>query len=583
MGLLKSEVQEILQNPTKKAYISKAIRQEKRLDFHVNTNMEVFGVSGYKQEFLKWVEKLLPKDKYQTFLSLFNFPIQTNELTEQIYMTLEKVYDGKDAFKQYNFLSDDYLTDWVNYRTETLKAEKFWRNDAFNFSKTKPNGFIVVDLKESQQTKKPEPYFYFTPMEEAFDFGFTSKGELTYFVKYIDENLVAVFDDESYRVFKVNDKKDLVGDAIIENAHDLGYCPVSFFWNESVSASKVSTKKTPLTNQLANLDWLLFYQTSKKHLDLYASYPIYSGYQQDCDYENNQTGHHCENGFIKDVSGSYLHHHDGQLQKCPVCSDSRLAGVGSMISVPTPNRDNDFSDLRNPIQITTIDKDSLDYNVSELERLEQKIYEAVVGRGGEMTLNKAFNTDQVSSNTESRRNVLFSFKKNLELIESWTDDTICKLRYGNVYIDNTISYGTDWYLYTAEELREKYKNAKEAGATDYELDILQNQIIETENRNNPKGLQRAKILMNLEPYRHQTRDEVMEMMGKGFGNKELIAVKLNFSTFVMKFERENTNVLEFGNLLEFDKKIEVILNQLIDYGRSEYITEPTGGDDTGAN
>jgi len=577
MALLRSQITEILKSPKNRATISKAVRHEQRLRFHVDTNMEANNVRLVVNDFLNYVKGLLPKDKYQIFLQLFRYPIATNELTEEIFSALEKVYDGKDAYEEYNFISPQELDDWNSYRSEVIKAYSFWRGTAFEKMKTAVNGFIIVDLKEEQETEKPEPYFYFVPISDVKDFDCKDNGEVDWILLEQENSRLAVFDDESYRVFELNDKKEIVGEAIIENTHDLGYCPASFFWNDKLTEDNKVLKKSPLSNQLANLDWLLFFLTSKKHLDLYAPYPIYSGYQQDCEFENKNNGDYCDGGFIKNKSGEYYVDRSGALSKCPVCADSRLAGVGSFVEVPLPNRDNDFKDLRNPVQITSIDKASLDYNVEEVQRLNDKIYAAVVGPGGDMKMDKAFNKDQVKANTESRRNVLLSLKKNFEKIQSWTEHTICKLRYGATYLSNTIFYGSDWYLYDVDQLTEQYKLAKGAGATDYQLDLIQDQIIETENKNNPMALQRAEILKNLEPYRHQTRAEVLEMMEKGFGDKDLIAVKLNFATFVLRFERENTDIVEFGSALSFNQKINIILNTFKDYGRTEQINGGASG------
>lgn len=580
MGLLRSQIIEIIKSPQNKAVISKALRHEQKLRFHIDTNMEAGEARVVVNDYLNWVSSLLPKDKYNIFLQLFKFPIATNELTEEIYSALEKVYDGKDAYAEYNFLSPDYLADWQEYRS-TLKADAFWRNDAFKHSKTNVNGFLIVDVKAEQTTERPEPYFYFLPIKHVKDFGYDSKGQIEWIMFPQGENKLAIFDDEHYRVYELNEKGEIVGEAITEVAHDLGYCPARLFWTDNLKEEQPALKKTPLSNQLANLDWLLFFKTSKRHLDLYAPYPIYSGFEQDCTFENKDNGDYCDNGFIKNSHGDYYLSRTGEVSKCPVCSDKRLAGVGSFIEVPMPSRENDHADLRNPVQITSIDRTSLDYNVEESDRLTKKIYSAVVGYGGEMKMDKAFNKDQVKSNTESRRNVLLSFKQNFELAQAWVDDTLCRLRYGELYTGNTIQMGTDFYLYTTEELTKQYQEAKAAGATDYQLDAIQDQIIETENKGNPMALQRANILKQLEPYRHQTRKEVLEMLGKGFGDKELIAVKLNFSTFVLRFERENTNIVEFGNALTFDKKISIILKTLKSYGQSEYQREPADGGGTG--
>lgn len=122
------------------------------------------------------------------------------------------------------------------------------------------------------------------------------------------------------------------------------------------------------------------------------------------------------------------------------------------------------------------------------------------------------------------------------------------------------------------ELRERYKLAKETGASEAELDAMQNQIIETEYRNDSTQLQRMLVLAELEPYRHLTRAEVLNLYGQQIISEPELRVKLNFANFVRRFERENTNILEFGTQIPFSEKIKVITNKFY-----EYASENRGG------
>ena len=138
-----------------------------------------------------------------------------------------------------------------------------------------------------------------------------------------------------------------------------------------------------------------------------------------------------------------------------------------------------------------------------------------------------------------------------------------------------MNYGTEFYLYTSDELRERYKNAKEAGMSEADLDALLTQVIETEYRHNPQQMQRMVILSDLEPYRHLTRNEVAGLYDKGIVSKEEYLVKLNFADFVRRFERENMNIIEFGDNIEYDTKIGIIKERMKEYAKEMVpTTEP---------
>ena len=174
--------------------------------------------------------------------------------------------------------------------------------------------------------------------------------------------------------------------------------------------------------------------------------------------------------------------------------------------------------------------------------------------------------------------MLNRIKKGFEAAQQFVDSTICKLRYGNLFILAQINYGTEFYLSTATQLRERYETARKSGASEADLDAMQNQIIETEYRNNPTMLQRMLILGELEPYRHLTREEVVALYDKGLISEEDLQVKLNFASFIRRFEREYLNIIEFGGSMPFRSKIDFITNKLKDYGSESKKTQPIGAE-----
>ena len=132
----------------------------------------------------------------------------------------------------------------------------------------------------------------------------------------------------------------------------------------------------------------------------------------------------------------------------------------------------------------------------------------------------------------------------------------------------SVNWGTEFYVFTVTELYSKYKQAKENGASNSELDAISQQILEVEYRNNPLVLQRMLILKQLEPYPHKTLDEVLKLYEKELLNENSVKLKINFSTLVEKFERENINIIEFASNKPMREKIDIINKKLL-----EYVTE----------
>lgn len=566
MVLSLSQIKEILQKPTKRADIQRAVSLQRRLRFHTEVNVVPNDYSYQANVFLNWVKGLLPKDKFNTFLQLFKFPITTTSIAEDCYRELERVFNSRNASSTYQFTSSELADDWADYRRSKLQEPDIWKTEGWKKMQVSPNSILVVDLPVEQSTRMPEPYFYWLEIEDVVDYKFIEKSttQFEWIVFRQPQNRVAVFDDTSIRVLQLDEKNNVSG-IVSDAVHGLGYCPARFFWTTQLNTAHPDLKKNPITKKLSDLDWYLFFSISKRHLDLYAPYPIYSAYEEDCDFENSATGDYCDGGFLRNAKGEYKLLSDGSVERCPCCREKRIVGPGSFIEIPMPSQSEDIPDTRNPVQITTIDSESLEYNVKECTRLKEEIVVSVVGSGGEVSEKEAINETQVTANFESKTSVLNALKTNFEQAQKFVEDTVCRLRYGSSFISSSISWGTEFYVFTVTELYAKYKEAKELGASESELDAISEQILEVEYRNNPLLLQRMLILKQLEPYPHKTVAEVIELFDKNLLDERYVMLKVNFSSLIDRFERENINIIEFAANKPLREKINIINKKLLEY------------------
>jgi hypothetical protein len=552
-----------LESPKRASELKAARDHEERVRFHSQTALEARQHGAALTRYLSWVQELIPADKYHIFQSLLRFPMPTISLTDEAYKALEKVFDSRNSAELFEFTTPEAEQDYMNFRSEILGYPWFWREDAFEAMKSAISSLMVVDLPEAPGPGLPEPYAYFLPISEVIDF--EPQGDaLAWVIFRQPDDRIAVIDDTSWRVFKAEGRD--IRTLERESAHGLNYCPARFFWTTPIDRSAKAVKRSPITNALGDLDWHLFFSVSKRHLDLYAPYPIYSGFAADCDYEMDAEGSYeqCDGGFLKDREGRYILR-NGRLAECPACSKKRIAGVGSFVEVPAPSLENGNADLRNPVQITTVDRASLDYNTEELQRQRVAFLEQVTGFAGERITAEAVNEKQVKAFFENRTNTLRSLKKDFETIQQWTEETICRLRYGSAFVSCTIDYGTEFYLLTADDLLDIYVEAREKGAGALTLDLLYDQYIETRFRNNPAELNRARMLADLEPLRHVKHDRATELLAAGIVSREEYAVKADLSSLIARFERENGPVARFDVKADYDKRIAKIKGVLLSY------------------
>lgn len=557
------EISKLVQAKQNRAKLAEAVNHQNRLRLHSETSLEEHTTAGLNL-FLGWVKTLLPTEKYDMFKHLLQFPVITNELVGEIYGQLYRVFTGRDKSFTYEFTEKTHEEDWEDYRQKKLGEPDVWEEEAWDHLKTSINSLLVVDL-DREVTGRAEPYFYFLDISNVVGM----EGDPIEWIAFEQEDgLIAFFDNEQRMLLELTENGEYT--QVHQANHTLGYTPVRFFWSERVRHDNGFNRKSPVTKQLSKLDWLLFFEISKHHLDLYAPYPIYSAYEQDCDFEDTQTGQYCDAGFLRNENGYVREGHT--LMKCPVCQKNRLTGVGSFITVPPPS---EGVDMRKPVDITPPDINSLEYNVQEVKRLKDEIYHHAVGRGNELFA-EAVNEMQVASGFESKTTILLKLKKNFEAAQEWVTKTVCKERYGAAFKSVSINYGTEFYVYTLKDLYDKYTESKQNGATDIVLDAIQEKIIELEFINNPLSLQRAFTLIHLEPYRHLSKDRVLAFYEKGIiDDTATVKLKLNFSSYIQRFEREQTSILEFANEKEFDDKIRAINEILLSYGETD-----TGQQDT---
>ena len=580
MGYNVEQVRKRITDNKAAAALNRAKLHQMRIKFHTVKRVTTFNapyISVPLTQFLAMVENILPHDKFVLFKALFRYPIKTNEITEVCFDKLSRIFDGRNPAFNYQFANSSQRDDWEQYRLNVLHEPDVWETKGWEFFKSEINSVLIVDVPREQRNALPEPYFYWLPIDDVITYEADPTTGQMDFIVFRRHDEIVVLDDETYRVWA--DPKhtgQIKGEPKVEAPHDLGYCPARFFWNEPISLDDPDVKASPLSAELESLDWFEFFHISKRQLDLMGAYPILSGYEQSCDFSNAENGDYCDGGFLRDKQGRYRLDMAGMLMRCPKCGNKRVVGPGSFVEIPIPSTEENQPDLRNPVQMLAVDRNSLDYNVEEQKRLREEIITAVVGQDEIVTDRDAFNEQQVRANFESVTTVLRRVKKGFEAAQQWVDETICRLRYGRYFLSANINYGTEFYLYSPDELRAQYKAAKEAGAPESELDAMQNRIVETEYRNDPMQRRRMLLLAELEPYRHLSRQEARELFVSNIISGQDLRIKLNFPNFVRRFERENTNIVEFGAAIPYTKKIDIITAEFRRYADEMDATpEPT--------
>ena len=214
----------------------------------------------------------------------------------------------------------------------------------------------------------------------------------------------------------------------------------------------------------------------------------------------------------------------------------------------------------------SVDREALDYNTDNVEGLKKHIISQCVGIDNDMISDFSASDAQISANYESQGTILIRIKDVFEKAQMFVDTTCIDLRYGKDQTESmTVNYGTEFYTLNTEQLRKRYKEAKDSGASESDLMALRKQIIETEYRNNPTEQQRMFILTDVEPLASMSVNEAINRWNQGLVDNTDMMVKSNFAGLIRRFERENGNIIFFGDELPYKEKINKIKLTLEEY------------------
>lgn len=542
--------------------LRKARELTNKLRFHVLNEQ-----NSQENEFLKFPRDLLPSDKYSTFYSIYKLYCG-NGVIDVIFGELFKVFGARDSYTNYNVTG--YNDEFSKFIDNSLKVKDFIKTMVWDRQKTNPNDVVVVDMPTEQITSRPKPYMYFVSVFDILDFDTNEDGSIRWIVFYDpkyknDSDLsnqtyirITSFAYETVKIGKEADSYIVISSV----EHQLGYCPVQWIIIDDKDEEEVF-KYNPLTKYTGNLSWLKYFGVSKKALDTHSAFPIYSGYETDCDFEGAD-GLECSDGLLK-RDGIVLTGTTGSNDylACPKCATRNMTGPGSFVVVPQPDGE---VDMRNPIQMLTADVESLNYNVKEGIRIEQELYNDTVGIGGSSIETFSVNKDQLMASINSKQSVLEDLKVRFEKLEKWMIETLAKLQYGDLFTGCEVSYGSEFYLHTEDEFLKFYLELKDKGAGNEILDAIQDEYYRAKFRDNDRKLCRINIQKHLDPLRHINDDDVLIMFEQGSISYEIYMLKVNLTSFILRFEREQGfDIVDFGKNIGFDKKIEIITDKLKEY------------------
>ncbi|MBP3611953.1 MAG: hypothetical protein J6J14_01990 [Rikenellaceae bacterium] len=96
MRLSNEQIREQVTRRTNRPAISRAIAHQNRIKFHAQTRLSHV-TNQPVSDFTAWVRSLIPADKFKIFLTLFRYPVFTNEVTGIVF---DKICELGESFEE---------------------------------------------------------------------------------------------------------------------------------------------------------------------------------------------------------------------------------------------------------------------------------------------------------------------------------------------------------------------------------------------------------------------------------------------------------------------------------------------------
>lgn len=574
MILAETQIRELIKNPKHSEEINKGRKYESRLRLFTEPKDE----SDAKKEpayteFQNRLKKLLSPKKYDRILDFIDYPLTVVDVAESCHSELMKVFDSRNSFFKHDY-NNVGTRDNIDPKISAMNIRSFIEEQGSLFLKNRPNIIVVIDINEEGQ-----PYLIPLKLSRVIDFELSEEDHTCF--EYIifehseseDEDVcnIACYDDQFFHVIKYNKKNDVI---TFEKSvpHTAGKCPARMFVSKRMNKNSDLLRLNPFSNMISKMQQFQIFDIYQFYVDHYAPFPIIEKPEEKC--ENTD----CVGGYINNIITTYEIDAEGNKNEintpkqteCDLCKQRQITGPGTVITIP-PKFDKDDPTEAGVTRIVTTSTEQLEYTQSKCDKLEQYIEMKVVGKKSVLE-KEAVNESQVLGSFESQKSVLLKWKTEFDELYKWIVKTSVKLLNKGVEVEVTANFGTEFFIYTVEDLMARYQMAIKNNFPQDEIDSIYRELIEVKYKGNNAKLDRSVIILALDPYPYSTINELNGLRQLNLVLEKEIVLKLNLTKFIQRFEMEQGSISEFGiNLKPWDRvvKIKEVINKYLE----EYETD----------
>ena len=529
MILEAEDIKEIIQSP-KDLKIQEGLNQLYRVQMHTDASLNRDSQTLAYHNWLRHISDVSDGDdkKFEFFQQLVKFPLVSTALTSNIYRQYKRIFHGADSRRDFEFQNPDLDNEFKAY----AHTKKEWfETEGFKAFKTNPNCFLWVTIPD-EESEQPKPYLKTLGLEFLVSASIEQSGAVNWAIFQMGEQFL-VFDAE--KVALTDDKGGIITDQV--NYHGLGEAPIRQFWSTNLGKCKY-VKDTPVASVLGDLDYLLSADVGKENVDLYAKFPFISLVEDEETYEDFKQGY-IERLRTTGSEGADITYEDLEYRSKQAwdvrTQNKKFRNVVGRVFKRTPAKEGEI-DITNAFEIVNPDTTALEHLVNDIDQRAQKITLKMTGHDGSGATAEAVNEKQIASEIDSKQDVLNEIKRNFELIETWAYGIMGAYMFGEKPLVS-VNYGTRFFLKTANQVEDEFRQAKESGVSEGYLLSLLEEVVMTKYQNNPVERDKQLALLHLDPLPTYT---VLEAYKMGVPETEILK-KRSLNSYVNEWEARTGN------------------------------------------
>lgn len=543
---------EFIESRLGKNNLSEAIRQKKQLDYFTKSKvqedfnqeyLDTWAERKYKTNdyFLNWVKGLFKTENFLSFFKHYRNPNPAASLIDtKVKDQLERVLYSENSYFDYSIRgeknkSPEELQDYISFNW--LEKYLFMYND-----------IIVHDYNE-----KGDPVRYIIPVEDVVSIDSNEEGinKIAYTAKLGEDQGYVYIDEERYAFYKVD-----TFDELVNNAHELKYCPAAFVSPEQIFR-KPEVRKSLFSYALVMLEDYTFLKTLLRMTAPNGTIPVVAKLKTT---EVNKGKDKAAKGNEPMSARTLSSQKSEEVYSETKIENNSPLQAGTIIDVPVKKKADGTinTDLvQNFLKFHYIPVENLKFINERISEIESEIINCLVGDYKEQN-ESAKNELQVGKSYVSKEDRLRYISKALTNIRSFSDNCILELKYGTGSVETNIFYGTDFFIETEGELYERF----EKSPNPIERTSILKKISRTRNMYNSEKALREQIMYELLPY---TSDIDFD---KAVSASKVTEVAFQFQTrfhyWIAKFESEYGKINQFWEDTEGeDGEKMVLMTELI--------------------